>query len=57
MISPLVHAWKGTGKYVGMAAVGLAVVTGAFHHLIFGANRVSKDDEEQASQLVEEKRV
>ena len=56
MIDPLVHAWKGTGKYVGMAAVGLAVVTGAIHHLVFGANRVSGEDEEQAKQLVEEKR-
>ncbi len=56
MIDPLVQAWKGTGKYVGMAAVGLAVVTGAIHHLIFGANRVSGEDEEQARQLVEERR-
>jgi formate dehydrogenase iron-sulfur subunit len=56
-IDPLVQAWKGTGKYVGMAAVGLAVVTGAIHHLVFGANRVSGEDEEEACKLVEEKRV
>ena len=56
VISPLVEAWKGAGKYVGMAAIGLAAVAGVVHHLIFGANRVSEEDEENASRLVEERR-
>jgi formate dehydrogenase iron-sulfur subunit len=54
-IDPLVQAWKGTGKLVGLAAIGLAVVTGALHHLVFGASRVSAEDEENAARLVEEK--
>ncbi len=52
-ISELVQLWKGTGKYIGMAAVGLTAVAGLFHYLFFGANRVSKEDEENAERLVE----
>lgn len=54
-ISPIVEAWKGLGKYVGLGAVGLAAVASVFHYLFFGANRVSKEDEENASRLVEAK--
>lgn len=53
IISPLVQAWKGTGKYVGLAAIGLTAVAGILHHLIFGANRVTEEDEENADRLVE----
>ncbi len=56
VISPLVEAWKGAGKYVGMAAIGLTAVLGALHYLILGPNRVSKADEENAGLLVEERR-
>jgi formate dehydrogenase iron-sulfur subunit len=56
VISPLVEAWKGAGKYVGMAAMGLTVVAGVLHHLFLGANRVSEEDEENAGRLVEERR-
>ena len=56
VISPLVEAWKGAGKYVGMAAVGLAVVVGIVHHLIFGADRVSGRTRRTPQRLVEENR-
>ena len=55
-ISPIVQTWKGAGKYVGMAAIGLTVVAGFIHYLFFGANRVSEQDEENADRLVEERR-
>jgi formate dehydrogenase iron-sulfur subunit len=55
-ISPLVQLWKGTGKYVGMAAIGLTAVAGFLHYLFSGANRVSEEDEENADRLVEERR-
>jgi formate dehydrogenase iron-sulfur subunit len=53
-ISPLVEAWKGAGKFVGMAVLGLSVAAGFFHHLIFGADRVSEEDEKAADKLAEE---
>ena len=56
VISPIVEAWKGAGKYVGMATVGLAVAAGFVHHLFFGADRVSEEDEENADRLVEDRR-
>jgi formate dehydrogenase iron-sulfur subunit len=55
-ISSIVDTWKGPWKYVGMAAMGLTVVAGVFHHLFLGANRVSEEDEENADRLVEERR-
>jgi formate dehydrogenase iron-sulfur subunit len=55
-ISPIVEAWKGAGKYVGLAAVGLTAVAGFVHYLFFGANRVSVEDEENADRLVEDRR-
>jgi formate dehydrogenase iron-sulfur subunit len=50
-ISPIVEAWKGVGKYVGLAGIGLAAVASVFHYFFFGANRVSEEDEEQADRL------
>jgi formate dehydrogenase iron-sulfur subunit len=53
-ISPLVQGWKGVTKYVGIAAMGLMAV-GSIVHGVFGrANRVSREDEEHAEQLVED---
>nr|WP_314076108.1 formate dehydrogenase subunit beta [uncultured Roseococcus sp.] len=52
-ISPLVETWKGMTKYVGLAVMGFAAV-GSLVHGIFGrANRVSREDEENAEKLVE----
>ncbi len=50
-ISPLVEAWKGAGKYAGAAVIALAAVTGFLHHIVYGANRVSKEDEDNADRL------
>jgi formate dehydrogenase iron-sulfur subunit len=55
-ISPLVEAWKGAGKYVGLGLIGLTAVASAVHYLLFGANRVSEEDEENADKLVEDER-
>jgi len=50
-ISPLVELWKGASKYAGLAVIGLSVAAGVIHHLLTGANRVSKEDEENAERL------
>ena len=50
-ISPLVEAWKGVGKYAGLALIGLTAATGVIHHILQGPNRVSKEDEENAEKL------
>ena len=50
-ISPLVEAWKGVGKYAGMAVIGLTAAAGLIHHMLQGANRVSAEDEESADRL------
>ena len=50
-ISPLVELWKGASKYAGLAVIGLSVAAGFIHHLLTGANRVSKEDEENAERL------
>lgn len=55
-ISPIVEAWKGVTKYVGLGAIGFAAVAGVLHHLFAGANRVSPEDERHAEELTEEKR-
>jgi formate dehydrogenase iron-sulfur subunit len=54
-ISPLVSLWKGTGKVFGLAAMVGAVALGFIHHVVSGPNRVARDDEEKAKQLVETK--
>jgi len=52
-ISPVVDVWKGMTKYVGLAVMGVAAV-GSIVHGIFGrANRVAREDEENAEKLVE----
>jgi formate dehydrogenase iron-sulfur subunit len=50
-ISPIVVAWKGVTKYVGMAAIGAFAAIGFLHHLISGPNRVSDEDEQNAERL------
>jgi formate dehydrogenase iron-sulfur subunit len=50
-ISPLVEIWKGASKYAGMAIIGLSVAAGFLHHILTGANRVTKEDEENAEHL------
>jgi len=55
-ISPLVEAWKGLGKYAGLAVIGLTAAAGFIHHLLQGPNRVSEEDEEKADELAEGKR-
>ena len=56
VISPIVEAWKGVTKYVGLGAIGFAAVAGVLHHLFAGANRVSPEDEKHAEELTEERR-
>jgi len=52
-ISPVVDLWKGAIKYAGLAAIGLFAAGGFLHHLVAGANRVSREDEENAKKLAE----
>ncbi len=54
VISPLVEMWKGVTKVAGLAAIAGAVALGFVHHVVNGANRVSREDEEKASQLAED---
>src|SRR5262247_2365225 len=50
-ISPLVDAWKGVGKYAGMAVIALTAAAGMIHHILQGPNRVTEEEEESADQL------
>jgi formate dehydrogenase iron-sulfur subunit len=52
-ISPLVQLWKGAGKYAGRTAIAGFAVIGFVHHLVTGANRVSREDEESAKRLTD----
>ena len=52
-ISPLVEIWKGASKVAGLAAIAAFAAVGFVHHLVTGANRVSREDEERAKQLAE----
>ena len=52
-ISPVVELWKGVTKYAGIAAIGMAAAFGFVHHLVTGANRVSREDEKEAERIVE----
>jgi len=56
-ISPIVEAWKGVTKYIGLGVMGFAAVAGALHYLTLGANRVTPEDEEAAEKLAERKRA
>src|SRR5207248_4641372 len=47
-ISPIIEAWKGATKYVGLGIMGFAAVAGVLHHLFTGANRVTPEDEANA---------
>ena len=53
-ISPIVDAWKGgMTKYAGLALMGVAAAAGFFHYLVYGPNRVTGEDEDNAEKLVE----
>ncbi|MXQ14274.1 formate dehydrogenase subunit beta [Microvirga makkahensis] len=54
-VSPVVNAWKGMAKYVGFAAMGLAAAASVLHSAFAGPNRVTREDEEKAEDLVKEK--
>src|SRR5262245_6304137 len=49
--SRLVDAWKGVGKYAGLALIGLTAAAGLIHHALRGPNRVTEEDEESADRL------
>ena len=55
-ISPLVEAWKGVGKYAGLAAIWLTAFAGAMHYAFKGPNKVSAEDEAKAVELAEGKK-
>ena len=46
-ISPLVSLWKGAVKPLVVAAMGAAVLGGAFHYIVKGPNEVSKELEDE----------
>ncbi|MGE0765631.1 MAG: formate dehydrogenase subunit beta [Hyphomicrobiaceae bacterium] len=56
-ISPIVEAWKGVTKYLGLGVMGFAAVAGAVHYMIAGANRVTPEDEANAEKLAERQRL
>jgi formate dehydrogenase iron-sulfur subunit len=53
-ISAVVQTWKGATKYAGLAVMGLAAAGTILHGLFGKANRVSKHEEEEAKELVDE---
>lgn len=50
-ISSLVQAWKGAGKFAGLALIGFAAVASAAHAVFAGQNKVTKHDEEEGKVL------
>jgi formate dehydrogenase iron-sulfur subunit len=48
-ISPLVEFWKGIGKPLALAGVGLAALVGFFHYVTHGPNEVQPEDEDAAA--------
>lgn len=50
-ISPIVEVWKGVTKYAGLAVIGFVALAGFVHHLVAGANRVTREDEDAAKRL------
>jgi formate dehydrogenase iron-sulfur subunit len=50
-ISPIVEVWKGMFKYVGFIAIGGLAAFSILHQVVAGANRVSRQDEENAKRL------
>jgi formate dehydrogenase iron-sulfur subunit len=53
-ISALVELWKGPTKYAGMAVMAAFAALGFLHHLLFGPNRVTNADEQNARHLRED---
>ncbi len=53
-ISPVVEAWKGPAKSVGLVAAGLAVAGAALHGLFARPNEVSAEEEHEAQALVDD---
>ena len=52
VISPIVYAWKGATKTIGLAAMGFAAGVAVLHGLFARANRVSAEDQESAKRLL-----
>jgi formate dehydrogenase iron-sulfur subunit len=52
-ISPVVEAWKGVTKVVGLAAIGVVAVGATLHGLLARANEVTPRDREHAQDLVD----
>jgi len=46
-ISPLVSLWKGIGKPLAVAALGLAALAGFLHYIKVGPNEVEEDEKER----------
>ena len=52
-ISPVVEAWKGVGKVVGLMAIGAMAVGATLHGIFARPNEVTPEDTEQAEKLVD----
>ena len=44
-INPMVTIWKGLGKPLALAALGVAALGGFFHYMTVGPNEVEEDEE------------
>ncbi len=53
-ISPLVEAWKGPAKKLGLMAAGAAFLGSALHGIFAKPNEVSEHEEEEAEELYED---
>jgi formate dehydrogenase iron-sulfur subunit len=53
-ISAIVETWKGATKYAGLAVMGLAAAGTLLHGFFGKANRVSRHEEHEAKELVDE---
>ena len=49
------NAWKGRTKHFALAAMWLAAAAGVLHSAFVSPNRVTREDEEKAEDLVKEK--
>jgi len=52
VISPIVIAWKGVTKTVGLTALGFAAAASVLHGLFARANRVTAEDKQKAEELL-----
>src|SRR5438046_5003442 len=50
-ISPLVEVWKGVTKYAGLGIIAFTALAGFVHHTVMGANRVTREDEENGRRV------